>query len=401
MAKRDMVLFVSHDAFRGGATLMLLSFLRWLKKNSAIRFHVLLCQRGELENEFEQLAPVWYLDKQVGRKAALRAAARRLLGSGRARNVVRFGDAAARIGSAASFGLIYSNTSVNGPVLEALAPMGCPVLTHVHELENTIHNSAGADFERVKRCTDHFVAVSDATRKNLVTGHGIPSEKVECIRGFIPTVNRPRADRQTLKRALAEEIGIPEHSRIVGTCGVVYWLKGSDLFLQLALALRARAPLMPVHLVWVGAKPHGEGFYSFSFQHDLEQAGLASCVHFIGSRPNPLDYIASFDVHSLVSREESLSLVMLEAATVEVPTVCFDGAGGPAEFVQDDAGSVVPYLDVSAMAESVLNLLESEDLRSRLGRRAHEKARAWHDIEVAAPKLLGTIERMLASEKDP
>jgi glycosyltransferase involved in cell wall biosynthesis len=69
------------------------------------------------------------------------------------------------------------------------------------------------------------------------------------------------------------------------------------------------------------------------------------------------------------------------------------GAGGAREFVDDDAGCVVPYLDVNAMADAVIKLLHSSELRHRLGEQAQHKVQARHDITVAAPKILETIER--------
>jgi glycosyltransferase involved in cell wall biosynthesis len=395
MRAKPSVLFVSHDSFRAGATVMLINFLHWFKENRDIPFQILVCQRGEMEAEFDKLAPVWYLDARVRRQGALRATLRGLMSRVRSTNVLSFADLASRIGAAANIGLVYSNTVVNGRVLDALSPLGCPVLTHAHELEFAIHAYAGKDFEYVKRHTDHFVAVSDAVRNNLVARHGIPEASVERIYGSVPTMVQPRADPTVLKRAMAAEIGIPENARIVGGCGTVYWLKGCDLFLQLALAIRARASSVPVHLVWLGAKP-SEGFYPV--QHDLTRAGLADRVHFIGSRPNPLDYIAAFDVFALVSREDAFPLAIMEAAAVGVPTVCFDGAaGGGCEFVEADAGRVVPYLDLDAMAERVLEFLRDDELRSRLGQRARRKVRERYDISVMAPKLVRTIERMLGT----
>lgn len=389
------MLFVSHDAFRGGATVLLINFLRWFKEHTDIPFQILVCQRGEMEAEFEKLASVWYLDARISRKGALRAAIRRRITGQPETNVVGFGDLAGRIGASARINLIYSNTVVNGRVLDALSPLRCPVLTHVHELEFLIHTNAGKDFEYVKRHTDHFVAVSDAVRNNLVARHGIPEAKVERIYGSVPTTAQPRADPAVLKRAMATEIGIPENARIVGGCGAVYWLKGCDLFLQLAVAIRARETAFPVHLVWLGAMPSSEAFYPF--QHDLARARLADRVHFIGSRPNPLDYIAAFDVLALVSREEAFPLTVMEAAAVGVPTVCFDGAGGAREFVEADAGRVVPYLDVDSMAECVLDLLRDPELRGTLGQRARTKVRERYDISAMAPKLVRTIDRMLAT----
>src|SRR5438105_14205391 len=167
MATKKTVLFISHDASRTGATIILINFLRWFKQNADIPFQVLICKRGELEDQFEALAPVWYLDTELGRRAAVRAALFRIA-LARPPNVLRFTALAARIDSSAKIGLIYSNTIANGRVLEALAPLSCPVLTHVHELEFAIRRFGGKDFESVKRHTNHFVAVSEAVRNNLM-----------------------------------------------------------------------------------------------------------------------------------------------------------------------------------------------------------------------------------------
>jgi hypothetical protein len=47
------ILFVSHDATRSGAPIVLLHFLRWFKKNSNRPFAVLLQAGGELVDDFE------------------------------------------------------------------------------------------------------------------------------------------------------------------------------------------------------------------------------------------------------------------------------------------------------------------------------------------------------------
>ena len=389
------VLFVSHDSVRAGAVLSLLNFLRWFKSNADIPFQVLICERGEMDRAFEEMAPVWYLDPGIGRKARLRTALRALMIGRDAARTAGYSDLASRVGSGNPVGLVFSNTVLNGRVLEALSPLRSPVLTHVHELEFAIQARAGEDFDAVKRHTNRYVAVSDAVRRNLVDRHGISVDRIECIRGAIETTARPRSHAAALKQSLAAEIGIRPDSKIVGGCGVAYWLKGPDLFLQLAVAIRARAPHAPVHLVWLGAAPQGREL--LALKHDLARTGLANSVHFIGARSNPLDYIAAFDVHALVSREESLSLVTLEAAASGLPTVCFDDAGGACEFVETDAGASVPYLDVGAMADRVLELLFNDRLRAELGRRAREKVLERHDIGQAAPKLLRTIQGMLQS----
>jgi len=77
------------------------------------------------------------------------------------------------------------------------------------------------------------------------------------------------------------------------------------------------------------------------------------------------------------------------------PTVCFDASGGAKEFVENDCGFVVPYLDIYAMSTKIAELLCSDELRIRFGRNALEKARRRHDVEVAAPQLLEIIQQFL------
>ena len=78
-----------------------------------------------------------------------------------------------------------------------------------------------------------------------------------------------------------------------------------------------------------------------------------------------------------------------------MPIVCFDYAGDMKEFVEDDCGFVLPYQDVDAMADAVLMLHQSEDLRKDLGQHADAKVRHRHDINRAAPRIVDIVERLI------
>jgi glycosyltransferase involved in cell wall biosynthesis len=71
-------------------------------------------------------------------------------------------------------------------------------------------------------------------------------------------------------------------------------------------------------------------------------------------------------------------LVVLEAATHSKPTICFANAGGAPEFVQDDAGSVVPYLDIITVANVILEYYANTDLLNQRGEIAKEKVQTKH-----------------------
>ena len=95
----------------------------------------------------------------------------------------------------------------------------------------------------------------------------------------------------------------------------------------------------------------------------------------------------------MVSREDPYPLVCLEAASLGKPVICFADAGGMPEFVEDDCGYVVPYLDLNAFATKIIELSSDPEKTKTLGENARKKVRARHDIEVAAPAVTELIEK--------
>ena len=55
--EQKKILFVSHDANRAGSQLLLLQLLRLLKERG-VPMHLLLCNGGELENDFEEVISI-------------------------------------------------------------------------------------------------------------------------------------------------------------------------------------------------------------------------------------------------------------------------------------------------------------------------------------------------------
>lgn len=90
-------------------------------------------------------------------------------------------------------------------------------------------------------------------------------------------------------------------------------------------------------------------------------------------------------------------LVYLEAATAGKPIICFADGGGMPEFVEEDCGIVVPYLDISAIADCMVCLLDSPESRACIGTAARDKVTQRHDVSVAAPRIMEIIEQNLTA----
>jgi len=384
---KKKVLFISHSAGRTGAPLMLLNFLKWMKNHSDISFEILLKTSGELEQDFADLVPTKVFAQSSPNNLISRVRNKLDLKGARSHKSRQLLEYYKRAG----ISLIYSNTITNGEILAALSSLGIPVITHIHELDYWIKQFGEKNLRQVRRDTSHYIAASEAVKANLVGKHAVPAEKIEVVHSFIPT-HGIKADPAGIR----QQLDIPEDAFVILGSGHETWRKGKDLFVELAAEVFKALPERQIHFLWVGGWEKEKD--RRNIQDDQQRLGLTGRVHFIGEVINPLDYFAAGDVFAMVSREDPFPLVCLEAALLGKPILCFSDSGGMPEFVEDDAGFIVPYLDLTAMSERIANLASDKALCIQLGKRAAEKVKALYDISVGADKIKMIIEDCLNSQ---
>lgn len=107
-------------------------------------------------------------------------------------------------------------------------------------------------------------------------------------------------------------------------------------------------------------------------------------------------YFEALEVLLLTSREDPFPLVCMEAALMERPIICFAQAGGMPEFVREDAGFVVPYADVQAMAEKTVYLIQHDATRQAMGSQAQQRAAAGHTIKTIGPQMYEIMRQFLS-----
>jgi glycosyltransferase involved in cell wall biosynthesis len=268
-----------------------------------------------------------------------------------------------------------------------LVGVGRRLVHHIHELSYTTRELFGAT-EILKKAvskTDFYIAASCAVRDFLATEIGVPVARIHVIHEF-PVGARQNDRQNTSRQALRRHLGISDDAFVIGMCGVPEWRKGTDVFVQLAMFVNKLGGAK-CHFVWLGGDLHSHR----EALHDVTQAGLQDICHFLTAVLNPEPYFAAFDLFALTSREDPFPVAMLEAAASGLPIVCFAHAGGAPEFVGHDAGIVVPYLDITAMATACIELLMDGQRRRKLGDNARAKVQSRYTLAVQGPKFLTVL----------
>lgn len=383
------VVFLNHAANETGPPVVLLAFQRWLRAHTDLDFTTIHYAGGNLLPAFEALGETTVVHRRWGPEAVVGGLLTRAHREAAARSLA---VSAARLRSGRVRGdlvLVNALAPVNLNVLRALDPP-VPVVAHVHELSVILeHRLAAADLAYALDRSEHFVAVSGAVRDNLIGRHGVDADRVTVVHEFIDEPP-PAAELDRDAEAVRAELGLASDAPLVVSCGSTDWRKAPDLFVRLAWEQRRRRPDLDVTYAWVGNTTNGD--VELGVRWEVERLGLGDVVRFVGVRPEPRPWFRAADVFVLPAREDPFPLVCLEAASTGTPIVCFD-AGGMVELVgPEDAGAVVPYPDVTAMADAVCALLDDPVRRASAGERAATAVRRSYLTERLAPALLAVID---------
>jgi glycosyltransferase involved in cell wall biosynthesis len=179
---------------------------------------------------------------------------------------------------------------------------------------------------------------------------------------------------------LRSELNLKDSKTVLFVGALTRWhrYKGLDDLLQ-AFRLLDRKD---VRLLVVGG-----GDLKHEYEQMAQHLRIRDRVIFAGDVPDSLlpKYYAISDVLVLPSkdRSEGFGLTILEANASGIPAVASDVGGIPGILLDGENGVLVPPRDPERLAEAILRLVNNDEYRATLGRRARELA-LKHDWRIVA-----------------
>ncbi len=382
-AAKPRVLFVSHEATRTGAPLIILNILKHFKENCDIQCETILHNGGHLVEDFQKQSarPIDCLNIPRKPTDELRKRVQKIVGRERDNTPI----------------LAICNSMESRFISKELADVGVPVLSLIHELPSSYSEE---DYQNVYELSNRVIfpvhAVRDAAdaKTPIPTGKGMVLPQGLLKPDFGTSITRDEAYTQ-----IRQELNLPENAYIVLGCGTLDLRKGIDHYAAIARRVtETNNTATPIHFVWVGDGPRWTHSPFHYVQLDLEKSGARDNVHFIGERANVEPYFVGADSFLLSSRVDPFPCVIHEAMVTGLPVITFANSGGAQEAVAGGAGIVVPYGDYEQTVNVIRMLANQPEVAAGIRERSKSRVENRYQFADYGDKLIDVSEAVLGKQ---
>ena len=231
-----------------------------------------------------------------------------------------------------------------------------------------------------KRCrlADSVVAISPAVRGELLDARYDPA-KIHDIPNGVPVPLsswRPRSNWSERPRAVFVGRLAPE--------------KGLDVLASAWPLVRQRFPQARLTLV-------GEGPMREELESRIEALGLRGEIELPGASDDAASWRRGADLFILPSREEGMSIALLEAMADAMPIVASDIPGNRGLIASGVQGLLARSDDPTALADAIVSQWSDRDRAVVWGQAARQRVRAEFSIEVMARRHLELFRKLSRS----
>jgi glycosyltransferase involved in cell wall biosynthesis len=224
-----------------------------------------------------------------------------------------------------------------------------------------------------------IIAVSEAVASQLRSDRVGSPEKISVVLNGIDTIRFAEARKKFDRDQFLRDWNLRGDSLLVGTVGELTPLKGQPEFLQAAVQLLKRHPNISFFIVGVDHSPGNKN--RIALERLIEELSLTEHVRLIGWLEDLAQLYCALDVFVSASHTESFGLAIAEAMASSAAVVATETEGAREIIQSGGTGLLVPIGDVEKLARAVMDLLDDENKRVRLGNGAQQSVAARFSVE--------------------
>lgn len=259
-------------------------------------------------------------------------------------------------------------------------------LSHTHNLGPLLYGSLAAKLAGVRvvintrhgrekkhrssyiwNINDAVVAISEDAKREMLKWNRINIKKTMVIYNGIDI---DKYSNQQNGSEAKKALNIEPSTLVVGT--VARLSPEKDQYTLIEAFSKMVNKIDDAKLIFVG-----DGVLKEELVNYAQKLGVSNKVIFLGFKDDVYNILPVFDVFTLSSLTEGVSLTLLEAMAMKRPVVATNVGGNPEVVIDRVTGFLVPSKDSEKMADAIIKILQNSELAQKMGaagrRRVEEK----------------------------
>ncbi len=308
-----------------------------------------------------------------------------------------------RVIKSEKFALVHTHTPKAGLLGQLAARLaGVPIIVNTihgfyfHENMGSVKRALYITTEKLAaRCSSLIFSVN---QEDIKTAHregiGAP-EKIKLLGPGGIGIDVQRFNRETISEttlaAKRAELGLSREARIIGFVGRLVLEKGIQELLQAVTLIKDRLPNLRVLIIGPIDSEKADALTpAIAAQYGLE----VECV-FTGMRQDIPELMALMDVFVLPSHREGFPVSLMQASAMRLPCVVTDIRGCREAVKHGQNGLLVPFRDVQALADAILNVLSDPQKAYQMGEAGRRMALECFDEQLVFEHVRAEYARLL------
>jgi len=266
----------------------------------------------------------------------------------------------------------FARSNGYGRVAALLA--GCKIVTSEHGIKRNTKPYVCVLDSILNIITDCHVSNSHATMSSSLRTIKFNRKNMQVIHNGVPDI--PKLTGSSEKKLLRAKFGLSEKDMLVLDVGSHIELRNHECLIEAIASLKGKAP--PIKLVLIGDGPHRQ-----KILHSIEENGVSKEVLLLGrvERDEVHKIMQLADVYVNPAYAEGFGIATVEAMLLERAIVYCNSGALPELLVNEVSGLSYSPKNSSELAEKILRVFESKDLRNSLSKQARQRALNMFSIE--------------------
>jgi glycosyltransferase involved in cell wall biosynthesis len=240
-----------------------------------------------------------------------------------------------------------------------------------------------------------IIAVSEASARSIHRGRKAAAEKVLVAYPGVDVLQLDCADGTPIR----QKFSTPEQPVLIGLIGRLHYRKGQEYFLHALHELKKR------NVGGFRALIIGDAYKDYPdmperLRRKTSQLGLEKEVFFCGHQDDIHAFYRALDIVVAPSiLPEAFSLVVAEAMAARLAVVA-TRLGGPSEMIEDGvSGFVIPPDDPVQFSHRLEELIQSSQLRRKLGQEARHRIETGFSVSAFDAKIRAEVLALIKSHQ--